>query len=869
MAQYPIRTRSNEGSSPSSPPATMIPRAQKAADDPTTPVEGRNSLDRRGRDYTTMTTLTRLFAGGESNHELPNRSYNQGNGPMYLRSVSNSLSLPDHLYTRGLLEGRHSDITVIAFGQRYALHRLILDQAPFFNNALSGPWVESQSKEVTLHPEEVDSCITQQAFELTMKRLYGGDISQEADEEAVGLFATGCWLEMQDLVESSIESILRQMNPERLAPLIRLVTSNYYGRPGERILASAKSMLCRDGWEMPLNYWDGIPGDIIREIIGGDAFYVPIEWDRWVLAKRLLDRRLRRKAYEVGLIERGTRLIPKAPDSLLLTAVRFDAVYRQNTLTVSQPMPESHQMWVGLYTHPDIEPLLVLVDEGIHYTHFEYEQLEFIKNSRDVFGLPVIPEKVASNALWQQLALRQKVLNAEEEQQELGLSRTVQEPVTTTQDPPSPKGKQRAGSTAEEDDTEGIDSGSWDGNAKPRKFWIPRCDCTIVLGNGAEPAVTVSSPSHRHTTRLSATVHPEDAQWATDFASSISTMANVNTRTDHPGRPTSASGSNAGQPRPIAYTEFPPFRFSVEFPNPRVLRDRKRVYSRTVSYAGSLWNIYIQRVQSSKSVQLGVYLHRARENETDDKLTGSSLTEQNVGPVQEQIGRFSGIQNHRGRRRPNLHSWADQDDGSGSGGDPDVSRGGTARRIYGIVRPMYPIGRPGNLDEGFTLSGVPTSSARNAEMQRVLKAEPDIAAVSTYDEDDPSDSDDEDPNAAYPNPSVFLSGTSKSGAAQATLPAYIDGRPTIRTYFKIYSPSKGGRMLSVYESAPDRFNFSQSWGWKSSTLMLDEAGLGEGQEEEDEGDGEERGEMERAGEKVDGKRRGEGRLRFAVVIGNV
>src|SRR6202000_3255602 len=55
-----------------------------------------------------------------------------------------------------------------------------------------------------------------------------------------------------------------------------------------------------------------------------------------------------------------------------------------------------------------------------------------------------------------------------------------------------------------------------------------------------------------------------------------------------------------------------------------------------------------------------------------------------------------------------------------------------------------------------------------------------------------------------------------------TLPPYVDARPTIRTWFKIYSPSKGGRLLSVYESAPDRFNFSQSWGWKSGSLMLDD-----------------------------------------------
>lgn len=60
-------------------------------------------------------------------------------------------------------------------------------------------------------------------------------------------------------------------------------------------------------------------------------------------------------------------------------------------------------------------------------------------------------------------------------------------------------------------------------------------------------------------------------------------------------------------------------------------------------------------------------------------------------------------------------------------------------------------------------------------------------------------------------------------------------------------------MLSIYESAPDRFNFSQSWGWKSSTLMLDEVGLT----------------GEHGGDEGRKRGRGEGKLRFMVVIGNL
>jgi hypothetical protein len=780
-----------------------------------------------------------------------------------MTASAEAIPLPDHLYTRGFVQGRHSDITLIAFGERYNLHRLILDRAPFFTTALSEPWIESQSREVALHPEQIDISITQPAFELAIKKLYGRDISAECDAEAIGLFATGCWLEMQDLVDAAIESILRQMTPETLAPLIRLVTSNYYGRSGDRILESAKAMLSRNGWEMPLKYWDGIPGDTIREMVASDGFFVQSEWDRWVLSKRLLDRRLRQAAADAGLIERGKRPIPKAPDLLSLMAVRFDAVYRQNSLTMGQSMSDSNAPWLALYTNPDIERILVLLDEGIHYIHMEYEQLEAIKKARDIFGLPVMPEKVISNALWQQLALRQKVLMAEESAQELGLCTPAPEPARTTAGPSS-KGKQNANAATTDDDDD-IASDSWDGNGKPRKFWIPSTDCNIVLGNGADPVVTTSNSFQRHANRLSATIQPEDAQWATDFASSPSTMANPNTRTDHPARPISAGGSNAGQPKPFAYTEFPPFRFSAEFPNPRLLKEKKRVYSRTVSYAGSLWNIYIQKVRTAKNVQLGVYLHRAKERESDEQIPGSSLTQQNVGSVDERIGQLERemlLRSERRERRRSARVSLDQggeEDASGSGGDADATFVSTGSR-----NPLF----SGSL--GRYRSGMNSGRTREPSSPYPLATSPmpdtdndGVCPETTYSESDveSDDSADDEPPSAYPNPSQLHLSTRRSRAAMATLPTYIDGRPTIKTYFKIYSPSKGGRMLSIYESAPDRFNFSQSWGWKSSTLMLDEGALNGGNEDA----------IPTAllTEEEQKRKKKEGRLRFMVVIGNL
>ena len=120
-------------------------------------------------------------------------------------------------------------------------------------------------------------------------------------------------------------------------------------------------------------------------------------------------------------------------------------------------------------------------------------------------------------------------------------------------------------------------------------------------------------------------------------------------------------------------------------------------------------------------------------------------------------------------------------------------------------------------------------------------------------------------------------------ASKPALPPYVDARPTIKTYFKIYSPSRGGRMLSVYESAPDRFNFSQSWGWKSSTLMLDDGIMSGDEGEQQVGvldvlpDGADAGSGAaptsaregREGGVGSSNKAGDGRLRFMVVIGNI
>lgn len=831
-ATNPGSSRRNTSRSNDPPPVPVPIRrrnpqiSEKDVDDPSTTQYTVNDTSQNN----TSTALSKLFAAGDATPHSVSRDVSYSRGLSNPKTYGDISTLSGHLLQRGLIDGRHSDITIHAFGSSYKLHRLLLDRVPFFSSALSGQWAESSAKEMTLHPEDIDPNITKAAFELALKRVYGCYLPADEEEEAIGLFATSCWLDMSNMVDSSVDTLLRQMQPSKLDCMIKLVTNNYYGKAGDRILASAKAMLCREGWEMPYEYWDEIPSEIIREVVGGDPFFVPGEWERWYLALKLLNRRLKAKAIEAGLISSSGRYLQPKPTTLNFFAVRFDATYRRDSMVAGRGSADKDETWIGLYTSPDIAPLLVLLDEGIHYVHLRFEQLQRIRQQKDIFGVPVLPEKVISDALWMSMELRQRVVNAQESEMELGFSQVAEqqeeeEYETSEVESSGRKGKQPESHVQPELEME---SGSWDGNGKPRKFWIPMNDSSTVMGGASEAYLTAAAAASTggtawgpHMSRLSASLEPSDVQWATDFTVSGGDTA-----------PPSANSTQNERPSNPRYSHYPPFRFSAEFPNPRTLKERKRVYSQTVWYAGSMWNLYIQRVNTSKNQQLGIYLHRAKDKEPSDDplaLLASTTVDDRIGQLErEMLMRRNNSRRHQSWRSSNTTvggEWEMEDEVSGSGDNADNPSHGpevetSARRTGGMS------GRPVNLARAQKTSQTPDSntlsvpSLRHASSSHVL------------------DSDEEDEE---------LTRASKRFNVSA-LPPYIDGRPTIKTYFKIYSPSRAGRMLSVYESAPDKFNFSQSWGWKSSQMVLDDGISGlEG--------------MGKAGK--------DGRLRYMVVIGNV
>lgn len=787
---------------------------EKDVDDPSTNVVG-NPYDHPST--TTPAALARLFVTSdvtspESLSRGPSHILSSG----YARALEDTSSLSGHLLQHGFQEGRHSDITVRAFGQSYRLHKILLDRVPYFASAFSGHWAESRATEMTIATEELDPNITKTAFELALKRVYGTQFPTQEEEEATGLFATACWLDMPELVDSCVDNILRQMQPATLHSLIKLVTHYFYGKSGDRILSSAKAMLCKEGWEMPYEYWDDIPAEIVREVVGGDPFFVPGEWERWYLALKLLNRRLRGKAVEHGLVSPGGHFLHTKPSDLRFFAVRSDVAYRlaeKNRYVAPHDEP-----WIALYTSPEIAPLLVLLDEGIHYVHLRFEQLQQIRAQKDILGIPVLPDKVISDALWMSMEIRQKVFNAHEDDIELGLSEAAdtfeEDELDLVDKPTSYKGKAREGSQASRDiGLEDSKPPAWHGNTKPRKFWIPGHDVSCVMGGTREATLAANSTSiaewSTHAARLSASLEPTDVAWALDFQT-----ANV----IDGGRPPSRSHSPSLTPR---YSVYPPFRFSAEFPHPRTLKEKKRVYSHTVWYAGSMWNLYIQRVVTSKVPQLGVYLHRAKDKDPCD----DPLAQFVPASVDDRIGQLEREMLLRKNER-RTQGWRVEETARASDADREDDSAGSPHEFSFSFKP-----------ESDSFSG----TRRGLERSPKTWQTPGHATYVSQEMGSPLaqmlEYDEEDDELVRVNRKFNIS----------AIPPYMDSRPTIKTYFKIYSPSKAGRLLSIYESAPDKFDVSKSWGWKSSQMVLDD-GIG-------------------GYDSI--KPTKEGKLRYMVVIGNI
>lgn len=405
-------------------------------------------------------------------------------------------SLSDFILKRGFFEGACSDITIRAFNQDYHLHKLILDRSGYFSSLFNGPWNDPSNTTHELIFEDDDN-ITQESFELAIARLYGAIKPKAELQHTLSMVAIGQYLHIPEVVCNATDNIVNSLDFNNIARFTSFAVLNNYGKASDRIIDSAKGLLCSDGWQNGVERWDGIPVSVIAYVAGRDAFFVPSEWERALFIMKLIERR---------------QLSIKSSSSGSVSEIDEEE---------------------------DIDPLIHALNTKVHYCHLSAEQLHKLENYLDANGKPHIEASVLRNALWLSVSLHKKVATVGKKSNELGL-------VLTSETPPN-------------------NENTW---------FIPTKDETLY---GTPQQLEDSVRDHHHI------------------------------RDDMPSGKTT---ENAGEAI-YKVTKVPPFRFSIAFSQVSELEAEKRVYAKTLWYAGSYWNLYIQKIRHRKGYQMGVYIHRA------------------------------------------------------------------------------------------------------------------------------------------------------------------------------------------------------------------------------------------------------------------
>ena len=212
------------------------------------------------------------------------------------------------------------------------------------------------------------------------------------------------------------------------------------------------------------------------------------------------------------------------------------------------------------------------------------------------------------------------------------------------------------------------------------------------------------------------------------------------------------------------WSPYSPCRFAIEFWDLDFLKEKARLYSQTVWYAGSLFNVYVQIVKKREQIQLGIYLHR---QSTVDPVPGASI------PSPLMCSDTITSANSQDERRPHSHHKS------------SIS--------FVALMPRTP---PTNY--------TPPPIRATSDAPSSLPSSPVIGG-SSY----------SPPGSGH----YTLPATGNTSAPRQT---YRDPRSSISAYFAVTLASATGSSQTRFRSGPDVFGISKSWGWKTSSLRTDE-----------------------------------------------
>lgn len=498
----------------------------------------RADAEREGAD-TPNGTRDGDAAGGESGPALP--------------FPACSGSLLTHLQKKGWEEGAFSDVTVVAFGCEYALHRLVLCRAPYFDAVLGERWQQKPADgadgaalrvELNIDDPNVDA----DAVKAALGYLYGVQPSLEPTA-ALPLLAAAAFLGLEKLCARCTESIVSDVSEDTVVGYVHFAEENHYGEHGENVRQACWGYLCRGASVELRALLPSLPLQTLVRLLASDELWVPSEHDRYELVLEVLRQRRANLAETLQAHSESAGAPSEVGDELRGAEEKELEAARQ---------------------------LLGEKSGAVAFSHMTHDQLLGVRIEVDEEGLP---HDAVSDGLWEQTALRSRVEACAAQGYEKDRPNVQASEASASADAAA-EALFKLRVAGGDGDAAGNDADGGSGGL-PRPA-SPRSGGSGD-GTGGDRPKMVKSPSG-------------------GLGRSLSAM---------PSGSTLGGVPRGAAPRPLS--AFPPFRFSVEFSNVRSVTNGQSQHSEEVFYAGSLWKVSVQAFNDEDPHSrrtLGLFLHR-------------------------------------------------------------------------------------------------------------------------------------------------------------------------------------------------------------------------------------------------------------------
>ncbi|KAL5017969.1 hypothetical protein ScPMuIL_003691 [Solemya velum] len=192
-------------------------------------------------------------------------------------------STSKYIYQTLFLDGENSDITIVALGRRWPLHKLYLCQSPYFSSMFSGSWKESELSEIQM--DIFDTNIDENALKIAFGSLYKDGIFMKP-VDVVGVLAAASLLQLDGLIDHCLSMMQDNVSSATLCGYY--IGAQTYGmkKVEEECLTWVLQNLLTSQDTKLLN---GISIDMMKKFVTSpDLFVMQVEMDIYTMLKRWL-----------------------------------------------------------------------------------------------------------------------------------------------------------------------------------------------------------------------------------------------------------------------------------------------------------------------------------------------------------------------------------------------------------------------------------------------------------------------------------------------------------------------------------------------------------------------------------------------------